>query len=195
MQPGANLTLTVIGGDRGKPLVFQGNETYFAVFFHGLLNFSMPLDTGSSPMHVTVSERLEAKGIFEVVLATEEGAQTEESVVAGPLVLLMEPVELGWSCLVEVGWSDGLMNGVTVLKGSRHAETFHVDKFVFQKKKALAFFSVYTRQNISHHLISFFFTRAVAGENQGKDVSCLVHPRVSVSAFATASSVKCHIVC
>jgi hypothetical protein len=38
---------------------------------------------------------LEPKGIFEIVLATEEGAPTGESVVAGPLVLLEQPAELG----------------------------------------------------------------------------------------------------
>lgn len=50
-------------------------------------------------MHITVPEQLEAKGIFEVVLATEEGAPTEESVVAGPLVLLQDPAELGLELL------------------------------------------------------------------------------------------------
>lgn len=59
----------------------------------------MPLDTSTKPMHITVPEQLEAKGIFEVVLATEEGAPTEESVVAGPLVLLQDPAELGLELL------------------------------------------------------------------------------------------------
>lgn len=97
MQPGAELTLSVHGGER--PFEFPRNETYYAVFFHGLLNVSVPLDTGSMPMHVTVPEQLEAKGIVEVFLATEEGAPTEGSVVAGPLVLLQEPVELGLELL------------------------------------------------------------------------------------------------
>lgn len=91
VQPGANITLSVNGGD--KPLHFEHSQEYYAVFFHGLLNVSVPLDTKT--MRVQVPPSLEPKGIFEVVLATEEGAPTEDSVVAGPLVLLEDPAELG----------------------------------------------------------------------------------------------------
>jgi hypothetical protein len=74
-------------------LEFEEGREYFAVFFHGLLNVSVPLDTRT--MRVEVPANLEARGIFEVVLATEKGAPREESVVAGPLVLLEDPAELG----------------------------------------------------------------------------------------------------
>ena len=46
-------------------------------------------------MRVRVPGRLEPNRIFEVVLATVQGAPTDESVVAGALVLLEEPAELG----------------------------------------------------------------------------------------------------
>lgn len=91
VQPGANITLSVSGGD--KQLHFEQSQEYYAVFFHGLLNVSVPLNTKT--MRVQVPPLLEPKGIFEVVLATEEGAPTEDSVVAGPLVLLEDPAELG----------------------------------------------------------------------------------------------------
>jgi hypothetical protein len=96
VQPGANITLSVGGGE--KPLHFEESQEYYAVFFHGLLNVSVPLDTRT--MCVQVPASLEPKGIFEVVLATEEGAPTEDSVVAGPLVLLEDPAELGLLVLV-----------------------------------------------------------------------------------------------
>lgn len=92
VQPGEEITLSVRGGE-GRPLSFESNATYYAVFFHGLVNASVPLDTTS--MTVIVPAELEPKGIFLVVLATEEGAPTDESVVAGPLVLLEDPAELG----------------------------------------------------------------------------------------------------
>lgn len=91
IQPGANITLSVSGSE--KPLRFQEGCEYYAVFFHGVLNVSVPLDTRT--MHVKIPAVLEPKGIFEVVLATEKGAPTDESVIAGPLVLLEDPAELG----------------------------------------------------------------------------------------------------
>ena len=59
----------------------------------------MPLDTSAIPMRVTVPPNLEAKGVFEVVLASERGAPNKKSVVAGPLVLLQEPAALGLKLL------------------------------------------------------------------------------------------------
>lgn len=91
IQPGSNLTLSVDGGE--KPLHFVSSQKYYAVFFHGVLNISVPLDTRT--MRVEVPASLEPKGIFEVVLATQKGAPTKESVIAGPLVLLEDPAELG----------------------------------------------------------------------------------------------------
>jgi hypothetical protein len=88
VQPGAEITLRV-----SEALEFEEGREYFAVFFHGLVNVSVPLDTKT--MRVEVPVELEARGIFEVVLATEEGAPSEGSVVAGPLVLLVDPAELG----------------------------------------------------------------------------------------------------
>jgi hypothetical protein len=91
IQPGANITLSVSGGE--KPLRFEESCEYYAVSFHGVLNVSMPLDTRA--MSVQIPTALEPEGIFEVFLATEKGAPTDESVVAGPLVLLEDPAKLG----------------------------------------------------------------------------------------------------
>jgi hypothetical protein len=91
IQPGANITLSVSGGE--KPLHFEEICEYYAVFFHGVLDVSVPLDTRTTRSEIPVA--LEPKGIFEVVLVTEKGALTDENVVAGPLVLLEDPAELG----------------------------------------------------------------------------------------------------
>lgn len=70
---------------------FGEEQECYAVFFHGVLSISVPLDTRT--MRVQVPTALEPKGIFEVALATEKGALTDESVVAGPLVLLEDPAD------------------------------------------------------------------------------------------------------
>jgi hypothetical protein len=57
-----------------------------------LLLFLLPSASPSPP-------DLEARGVFEVVLADEGGAPRAESVVAGPLVLLEDPAGLGLALL------------------------------------------------------------------------------------------------
>ena len=115
VQPGAEIVLSVQkngdghgGNSSSRVETFDGaGRQYYAVFFHGLLNVSVPIElfsssassSASASFRVTVPANLEAKGIFEVVLADEEGAPRAESVVAGPLVLLEDPAGLGLSLL------------------------------------------------------------------------------------------------
>jgi hypothetical protein len=113
VQSGAEVVLRVQkGGDRSSSVeTFDAGRQYYAVFFHGLLNVSVPIDflsdasaSASVSFRVTVPADLEARGVFEVVLADEEEAPRAESVVAGPLVLLEDPVGLGLlllACLID----------------------------------------------------------------------------------------------
>ncbi|KAF2156338.1 hypothetical protein K461DRAFT_310818 [Myriangium duriaei CBS 260.36] len=91
LMPGSDLTLEFYGG--ADPLCFDQDQDYFAVFFHGVLNVSVPFDTVSKT--TTIPAALEPKGIFALVIATVMGAPTAESVVAGPLILLEDPQSLG----------------------------------------------------------------------------------------------------
>ena len=75
----------------GKTLVPQyvpGKE-YFAVFFHGVANVSVPFDTKMNAS--VIPQAFDAKGIILAVIADEAGAPTAESIVAGPLILLQQP--------------------------------------------------------------------------------------------------------
>ena len=113
VQPGAEIVLSVQengdghSGNSSRVEIFDAGHQYYAVFFHGLLNVSVPVElfsssasaSASASFRVTVPANLEARGIFEVVLADEEGAPRAESVVAGPLVLLEDPAGLGLSLL------------------------------------------------------------------------------------------------
>lgn len=111
IQPGANLTLSVGAGGSGNETLsilgeYAADQQYYAVFFHGLLNVSVPIEFFSSSsssslptFNVTVPANLEAKGVFELVLASEQGAPSADSVVAGPLVMLEDPAALGLSLL------------------------------------------------------------------------------------------------
>lgn len=83
MLPGTELELTISGG--AHPATFEDDKDYYAVFFHGVLNISMPFDTKN--YNTTVPSQLEAKGIYYVVIADTEGAPTEDSVLAGPMLL------------------------------------------------------------------------------------------------------------
>jgi hypothetical protein len=97
IAPGSPLTMEVSGGEH--PLKFNTSQEYFAVFFHGLLNVTMPFNIAN--MSTKIPATLEPRGIYEVVLATREGAPTEDSVVAGPLLLLELP-EPGWATTSDV---------------------------------------------------------------------------------------------
>jgi hypothetical protein len=95
LQPGATVELTFPEEDHLPE--FQDGQDYYAVFFHGPINMSVPLDVSGfpdTPLQVVVPD-LEPKGVFIVVLADAAGAPTNESVVAGPSFFLMSPAELG----------------------------------------------------------------------------------------------------
>jgi hypothetical protein len=66
---------------------------YFAVFFHGVNNITVPFDVKRRTS--TVPDAFDANaGLILAVISTEPGAVIETSVVAGPLVLLQQPAIL-----------------------------------------------------------------------------------------------------
>ncbi|KAL2048606.1 hypothetical protein N7G274_000518 [Stereocaulon virgatum] len=71
---------------------FDHSKTYYAVFFHGLLNITEPFDTKTHASRVPTE--FEAKGLFLAVIADTPGAPTIDTVVAGPLVIVEQPVEI-----------------------------------------------------------------------------------------------------
>jgi hypothetical protein len=96
LAPGATITLNFTEPDN-QP-VFEPDTQYYAVFFHSVLNISVPLDTTGfpqRPISVTIPAAFETKGIIVALIADEPGAPTKESVIAGPAAILEQPVELG----------------------------------------------------------------------------------------------------
>ncbi|KAK4031992.1 hypothetical protein C8A01DRAFT_51110 [Parachaetomium inaequale] len=114
LGPGATITLAF--SDKDNQPEFDPDTQYYAVFFHSVLNISVPLDTRGfpeRPITVTIPAAFEPRGVIVALVADEAGAPTKESVVAGPSVMLEQPVELGPELLrggtsnLEVGLSRG----------------------------------------------------------------------------------------
>jgi len=68
---------------------FDQGKDYFAVFFHGLEVVSVPFDVRTSSS--VIPAQFEEKGVIIAVIADQEDAPTEESVIAGPAFLLQQP--------------------------------------------------------------------------------------------------------
>ncbi|MCJ1353256.1 MAG: hypothetical protein MMC33_003241 [Icmadophila ericetorum] len=93
-RPGANLTFTF---PDGAPAYMEGQE-YYAVYFHGIFNISVPFDTTTNVS--TIPAEFDKKGIIIAVITDEPGAPTLDSVVAGPAILLEQPKTLTLEVLV-----------------------------------------------------------------------------------------------
>ncbi|KAL2126912.1 hypothetical protein VTI74DRAFT_11632 [Chaetomium olivicolor] len=96
LAPGFTVTLAFPEPDN-QPVFYPGKQ-YYAVFFHGLVNTSVPLNTTGfphRPIRVTVPSDFETRGCIVALVANKPGAPTKESVVAGPAVMLEQPWELG----------------------------------------------------------------------------------------------------
>ena len=68
---------------------YDSEKAYYAVFFHGVNNITVPFDTKTNSS--VIPEAFDSKGVLLVVIANQPGAPTLESVVAGPLILLQQP--------------------------------------------------------------------------------------------------------
>lgn len=69
---------------------FQTGKEYYAVFYHGVNTLSVPYDWQKGI--VTIPKEIDiASGIIIVNIADKKDAPTEDSVVAGPMVILEQP--------------------------------------------------------------------------------------------------------
>ena len=68
---------------------YETEKPYYAVFFHGVNNITMPFDTKTNSSVIPAA--FDSRGIFLVVIADKPGAPTLDSAVAGPLILLQQP--------------------------------------------------------------------------------------------------------
>ena len=84
LVPGADITF-VYSNSSNTP-TFENDQEYYAVFFHGVQSISVPFDTKTNSS--VIPAQFDKQGLIVAVIADTEGAPTEESVLAGPLVIL-----------------------------------------------------------------------------------------------------------
>ncbi|KAK4445996.1 ferritin-like domain-containing protein [Podospora aff. communis PSN243] len=111
LTPGSRISLDFT--DPTNQPRFKPGRQYYAVFFHGVGNVSVPIDTAGWPgaarreIWVTIPERFETKGVVVAVVADRVGAPTKESIVAGPGVILEQPAVLA-TALLKGGKAEGV---------------------------------------------------------------------------------------
>ena len=91
IAPGVKVSLTFT--DPYGTLDFKKGKDYYAVFFHGLYNITMPFDTKTNS--TKIPREFEELGVIIAVIADAKGAPTRESVMAGPGIILEQPAVLG----------------------------------------------------------------------------------------------------
>ncbi|KAF2170648.1 hypothetical protein M409DRAFT_19463 [Zasmidium cellare ATCC 36951] len=69
---------------------FEEGKEYYVVYFHALGNLTRRFDVESGKSRIP-AEFDKGKGVIIAAIADEEGAGREESVVAGPLLMLQQP--------------------------------------------------------------------------------------------------------
>ncbi|KAI2608688.1 ferritin-like domain-containing protein [Hypoxylon fragiforme] len=95
LTPGSTIGLNFT--DPTNQPQFASGQDYYAVFFHGIANISVPINTTGFPeeiIRVTIPKEFETKGVIAAVIADTPGAPTKETVVAGPGIILEQPAEL-----------------------------------------------------------------------------------------------------
>ncbi|XDG01768.1 hypothetical protein ABKA04_001383 [Annulohypoxylon sp. FPYF3050] len=81
---------------------FAADKDYYAVFFHGIYNVSVPIDTKDFPekaITVTIPAQFQTEGVIVAVVADTPGAPTQDTVVAGPGIILEQPAALATKLL------------------------------------------------------------------------------------------------
>ncbi|KAJ5248777.1 hypothetical protein N7468_000228 [Penicillium chermesinum] len=87
-RPGSTLEFVF----QAKP-TFAADKDYWAVFYHDLNQVSVPYDPKKNV--ATIPKEFDSKvGVIMVNIADEKDAPTEDSVVAGPLIILEQPGSL-----------------------------------------------------------------------------------------------------
>ncbi|KAM7187354.1 hypothetical protein V8F20_011018 [Naviculisporaceae sp. PSN 640] len=95
LTPGSSISLDFT--DPNNQPRFHPHIQYYAVFFHGVLNVSVPINVTSrwprEQIRVTIPKWFETKGVIVAVVADRIGAPTKESIVAGPGIILEQPAK------------------------------------------------------------------------------------------------------
>ncbi|PVH83889.1 hypothetical protein DL98DRAFT_585359, partial [Cadophora sp. DSE1049] len=71
------------------PPVWNDTQDYYAVFYHGLLNISMPFNTKTNT--TTIPDFELNKGLIIGIIADTPGAPTLDTVLAGPVLVVEQP--------------------------------------------------------------------------------------------------------
>ncbi|KAJ5083403.1 hypothetical protein N7456_012830 [Penicillium angulare] len=71
---------------------FESGKDYYAVFYHGVQSISVPYDHVKGK--VTIPSVFDQDGVIIMNIADQEGAPTEDSVIAGPVIILEQPTVL-----------------------------------------------------------------------------------------------------
>lgn len=90
LLPGSDITITY--EDASHVPDFVKGKDYYAVFYHGVDVISVPFDVESNK--TVIPGEFESRGVIIVVIADEQDAPTIDSVVAGPLFIFEQPVEI-----------------------------------------------------------------------------------------------------
>jgi hypothetical protein len=90
-HPGSKISFRYT--DKNNQPHWNASENYYAVFFHGLNNISVPYDPKINSVAIPRAFDSDA-GLIIVSIANTPHAPTEDSVVAGPLILLEQPALL-----------------------------------------------------------------------------------------------------
>ena len=85
--PGGNVTF-----EFNPQISFDSGKDYFVVFNHGVENVTVPFEIQSQS---AIIPNFDPKGVALAVLADTPGAPTEDSVLAGPDILVFQPGTLG----------------------------------------------------------------------------------------------------
>lgn len=72
---------------------FKPDHQYYAVFFHGVHNISVPFDARTNK--TTIPAVFQDLGLILAVVSKDEGATSRDMVVAGPGLLLEQPAATG----------------------------------------------------------------------------------------------------
>ena len=100
LTPGSTISLAFT--DPNNQPWFDPFRKYYAVFFHGVVNVSVPIDVSKWPakeIWVTIPSSFETKGVIVACVTTQPGAPVKESIVAGPGIILEQPHTLAPSLL------------------------------------------------------------------------------------------------
>ncbi len=91
LAPGSPVTFNF--SDPTNQPSFEWGRDYWAVYFHGMSNISVPFNTWDNSS--TIPAEFEELGVIVTIIADQVGAPTMDSVIAGPGIILEQPAAVG----------------------------------------------------------------------------------------------------